>query len=54
MSFPSKKTYKKGKQLISELDTAVVSFKLLKCIKSFEVHQTDWLPADHAPISIEL
>ena len=52
--FPSNKTYKKGKQWISELDTAVVSFKLLKCINRFKAHQTDWLPADHAPISIEL
>ena len=52
--FPSNKTYKKGKQWISELDTAVVSFKLLKCINRFIVHQTDWLLADHAPIFIEL
>ena len=52
--FPSNKTFKKRKQWISELDTAVVSFNLLKCINRFTVHQTNWLPSDHAPISIAL
>ena len=32
----------------------VVSYKLINCINKFTVHQTDWLPSDHAPISIEL
>ena len=31
-----------------------MSFNLLKCINRFTVHQTDWLPSDHAPISIAL
>ena len=52
--FPSNKTYKKRNNWISELDTAVVSYKLINCINKFTVHQTDWLPSDHAPISIEL
>ena len=52
--FPSNKTYKKRNNWISELDTVVVSYKLINCINKFTVHQTDWLPSDHAPISIEL
>jgi len=52
--FPSNKTYKKRNNWISELDTVVVSHKLIKCINEFTVHQTDWLSSDHAPISIEL
>ena len=52
--FPSQKTFKRRNQWISELDTAVVSYKLLNYINRFNVHQTDWLPSDHAPISIEL
>ena len=52
--FKSNKTYKKRNNWISELDTVVVSYNFIKCIKSFTVHQTAWLPSDHAPISIEL
>ncbi len=50
--FPSKKTYKKAGQWLSELDAAVVSCQLVECIETFAVHQTDWLPSDHAPISL--
>ena len=54
LHFPSNKTYKKRNQWISELDTAIVSYRMLSCLSNFNVHQTDWLPSDHAPISIDL
>ena len=52
--FPGQKTFKKRNQWISEIDTAIMSFYLVNNICTFSVHQTDWLPSDHAPISIEL
>ena len=52
--FPSQKTFKKSNQWISELDIAFMSYDLLDNIYSFNVHQLDRLPSDHAPISMEL
>ena len=52
--FPSQKTFKRRNQWISELDTTIVSYELLNCLSNFTVHQTDWLPSDHAPISVDL
>ena len=52
--FPSKKTFKRSKQWVSEIDTVIASFQMLNCFGSFSVHQTDWLPSDHAPISIDV
>ena len=52
--FPSQKTFKRRNQWISELDTTVVSHELLNNLSNFTVHQNDWLPSDHAPISIDL
>ena len=52
--FPSNKIFKNRTEWISEIDTSIVSYELLSSIKSFNVHQTDWLPSNHAPISIEL
>ena len=51
--FPSKKTFKRN-QWISELDTVTVSYNLLEYICNFNVHQTLWLPSDHAPISFDI
>ena len=53
-NFPSKKTFKRSKQWVSEIDTVVASFGMLSCFESFSVHQTDWLPSNHAPISINV
>ena len=50
--FPSKKTFRRNGKWISELDTVVSSYKMLNKFDNFTVHQTDWLPSDHAPISI--
>ena len=52
--FPSQKTFKRRNQWISELDTTIVSYELLDNLSNLTVHQTDWLPSDHAPISIDL
>ena len=52
--FPSLKTYRKNNQWVSELDTACISFYMLNNICSFNVHQSDRLSSDHAPISVEL
>ena len=52
--FQSKKTFKRTNQWISEIDTCVVSFDMLNSCKEFLVHQTDWLPSNHAPISLAL
>ena len=52
--FPSQKTFKRRNQWISELDTTIVSFGLLNYLSNFTVHQSDWLPSNHAPISLDL
>ena len=52
--FPSQKTFKRRNRWISELDTTIVSYELLDYLSNWTVHQTNWLPSDHAPISIDL
>ena len=52
--FPSQKTFKRRNQWVSEIDTIVTSYEMLNYFEQFTVHQTDWLPSNHAPISINL
>ena len=52
--FPSQKNFKRRDHWISELDTNIVSYGLLDFLSNFTVHHTNWLPSDHAPISVEL
>lgn len=52
--FPSKKTFKKANQWISELDVVIASYQLIENIESLDVHQTDCLPSDHAPLSLHM
>ena len=52
--FPSQKTFKNRNQWVSEIDTIVTSYEMLNYFEQFTVHQTDWLPSNHAPISINL
>lgn len=49
--FVSKKT--KKSEWISELDCVIASQNPIENLHYFAVHQTDWLPSDHAPISFE-
>ena len=50
--FVSKKTYRKGNEWLSELDTCVVCLNMLKNINDFHVVRNDCLPSDHAPVSL--
>lgn len=52
--FQGKKTFKRGREWISELDTCIVSEGLIKCIQSFNVVHNYSLPSDHAPIEVVL
>ena len=52
--FPSQKTFKSRNQWVSEIDTVVTSYEMLNYLEQFTVHQTDWLPSNHAPMSINL
>ncbi len=52
--FPSKKTFQKSNQWISELDVVVASCQLIENIENLDVHQTDCWPSDHAPISLTM
>ena len=36
------------------MDCVIASHNLIKSLHNFDVYQTDWLPSDHAPISLEL
>ena len=54
MYFPSKKTFTKGGDWISELDTCFVSEKIVDCITNFDVIYNSSLPSDHAPITVTL
>ena len=51
--FPSSVTYKQGDVWISELDICMTSSNMIDHIDEFSVHQTDFLPSDHAPISLQ-
>lgn len=52
--FRSEKTYRKGRNWISELDVCLVSCEAISKVKSFRVHNMESLPSDHAPISIDV
>ena len=52
--FQSQKTFKRNMLWVSEIDTIISSFGMLGCFDQFIVHQTDWLPSNHAPVSINL
>ena len=52
--FPSKKTFRKGRNWVSELDTCIVSDNLINFIQYFNVIYNESLPSDHAPIVITL
>ena len=52
--FVSGKTYKKKDVWVSELDVVVASHQLVCDIADFQVHQTAFLPSDHAPVSLEM
>ena len=50
--FVSNKTYRKGNELISELDTCVLSPSVLRRATEFSVLRRDSFPSDHSPIAI--
>ena len=52
--FKSNKTYRKGREWISELDTCIVSEGLIRYIKGYDVIFNDSLPSDHAPIAVTI
>lgn len=52
--FFSKKTYRKHREWISELDICIVSLNFLKNISNFSVIESDSLPSDHAPVSFDV
>ena len=52
--FPSKKTFRKGREWVSELDTCIMSVNLIKCVKHFDVIHNDSLPSDHAPVAVAM
>lgn len=52
--FPSKRTYRKGEDWVSELDVCLVSPGVLDRVNEFSVLQNLELPSDHAPISLSL
>ena len=51
--FPSKKTFRKGREWVSELDTCFVSEDLVKYVQHYDVIYNESLPSDHAPIVID-
>ena len=52
--YNSRKTFRRGREWISEIDTCIVSKSLIKYIRGFNVIDNDSLPSDHAPIAITL
>ena len=50
--FVSKKTFRRGENWISEIDLCLVSLKLIANLSEFCVLQTNYLPSDHAPLSL--
>ena len=52
--FISDKTFRKGREWVSELDTCVVGPNILKNVCDFRVIRNDSLPSDHAPITLSL
>ena len=52
--FVSDKTFRKGREWTSELDTCIVSTNMLEHVTDFHVIRNDSLPSDHAPVSMTL
>ena len=52
--FLSNKTYRKGNDWLSELDTCLVSTRVLSDVREFSVINNISLPSDHAPISLRM
>ncbi len=52
--FVGEKTFRKGQEWVSELDTCVSSLDLLNFIDDFRVLQQSGLPSDHAPVSVTI
>lgn len=52
--FCSDKTYRKGREWVSEIDTCTVSTNLVSDVSGFAVIKNDQLPSDHAPITVTL
>lgn len=52
--FVGGKTYRKGKEWVSALDTCVMSCTLVRRVSAFAVVQDDSLPSDHAPITLQM
>ena len=52
--FASMKTFRRGGNWISEIDTCIASPNLVKYMNNFLVHQTDYLPSNHAPLSVSV
>ena len=52
--FQSRKTFRRGREWISEIDTCIVSKGLINFVGGYEVVENDSLPSDHAPIAITL
>ena len=52
--FIGKKTYRKGREWVSELDACFVSPSVLSRVTEFSVLQNESLPSDHAPITITM
>lgn len=52
--FSGGKTFKRKNQCISELDICLLTVNLLASIVDFKIHQAEFLPSDHAPISFEI
>lgn len=52
--FRSNKTYRKGREWVSELDTCIMSPSVLSRVTQFSVLQRESLPSDHAPITLTM
>ena len=52
--FLGNKTFRKGREWISELDIALVNESMVKHVVDFHVLGDDSLPSDHAPVSLTL
>lgn len=52
--FLSSKTYRKGREWVSELDTCIMSPSVLSSVKQFSVLQRESLPSDHAPVALTM
>ena len=51
-TWPSKLTYRKGSNWISELDLCLIPHTMINAVNSFVVDQDLRMPSDHAPVSV--